>query len=75
MSLFGACASQLIAMNCDKLEVLETEMTEGLGARKGQRSPERVGYRAGYYERSLITRVGRIELKVPQDRDGRFSTP
>jgi transposase-like protein len=55
-------------------EVLETEMTETLGARKGQRIAERLGYRAGYYERSLITRVGRIELKVPQDRDGRFST-
>ena len=27
-----------------------------------------------YYSRSLITRVGTLELRVPQDRDGRFST-
>jgi putative transposase len=34
----------------------------------------RLGYRSGYYSRSLITRVGTLELRVPQDRDGRFST-
>ena len=32
------------------------------------------GYRSGYYARTLITRVGKLELRVPQDRDGRFST-
>jgi putative transposase len=26
------------------------------------------------YERTLITRVGKLELRVPQDRQGRFST-
>ena len=30
--------------------------------------------RSGYYTRSLITRVGKLELRVPQDRHGRFST-
>ena len=55
-------------------DVLEEEMTAALGAGKGERSAGRVGYRSGYYERSLVTRVGRIELRVPQDRDGRFST-
>ena len=55
-------------------EVLETEMTEALGAEKGERSEGRLGYRSGHYPRSLITRVGKIELKVPQDRQGRFST-
>ena len=34
----------------------------------------RAGYRAGYYERGLITRVGKIELRVPRDRSGEFST-
>jgi len=33
-----------------------------------------LGYRAGYYRRSLVTRVGTLELRVPQDREGRFST-
>jgi putative transposase len=55
-------------------ELLEAEITEALGAGKGERTPERLGYRAGYYGRTLITRVGKLELRVPQDRAGRFST-
>jgi putative transposase len=55
-------------------EVLEAEMTEAVGAAKSQRNGERVGYRSGYYTRKLVTRVGSVELRVPQDRQGRFST-
>ena len=55
-------------------EVLEAEMDEALGASKGERTPERLGYRSGYYGRTLVTRVGKLELRVPQDRAGRFST-
>jgi putative transposase len=55
-------------------EVLEAEMDETVGARKGERSSERTGYRSGYYTRGLVTRVGKLELRVPQDRAGRFST-
>ena len=55
-------------------EVLESEMTSLLGASKGERVETRVGYRSGYYERSLVTRVGALELRVPQDRNGCFST-
>lgn len=55
-------------------EVLEAEMTEALGAEKSERSAGRVGYRSGYYTRKLVTRVGTMELRVPQDREGRFST-
>jgi putative transposase len=55
-------------------EVLEAEMTEAVGAPKGARTDGRRGYRSGYYERDLITRLGRIELRVPQDRNGLFST-
>lgn len=53
---------------------LEAEMSEALGAEKGERTGLRVGYRSGYYRRALITRVGTLELRVPQDRQGRFST-
>src|SRR6201993_4137691 len=53
---------------------LEAEMTETIGAAKGERTDTRLGYRSGYYSRSLITRVGTLELRVPQDRQGRFST-
>jgi putative transposase len=55
-------------------EVLEAAMEAALGAGKGERTSERLGYRSGYYGRKLITRVGTLELRVPQDRAGRFST-
>jgi putative transposase len=55
-------------------EVLEAEMTETLQARPGERTSERLGLRSGSYSRTLITRVGKLELRVPQDRQGRFST-
>jgi len=55
-------------------EVLESEMDETVQASKGERTPARLVYRSGVYTRSLVTRVGALELRVPQDRDGRFST-
>ena len=55
-------------------EMLEAEMADALGAEKGERTAARLGYRSGYYSRTLVTRVGKLELRVPQDRDGRFST-
>src|SRR5437762_11140376 len=55
-------------------QVLEAEMDEALQASKGERTAGRLGYRAGYYSRMLVTRVGHIELRVPQDRQGRFRT-
>jgi len=55
-------------------QVLEAEMDEALGAEKGERTPTRQGYRSGYYSRTLVTRVGKLELRVPQDRQGRFRT-
>ena len=51
-------------------EVLEAEMTEALGAEKGERTAGRQGYRSGYYGRTLITRVGKLELRVPAGPDG-----
>lgn len=55
-------------------EVLEGEMTEFLGAAPGERTEARNGYRAGYYGRNLVTRIGKLELRVPRDRSGEFST-
>ncbi len=63
-----------ILMRTALQEVLEAEMTETVGAAKGERTDDRLGYRSGYYGRTLVTRVGKLELRVPQDRDGRFST-
>src|SRR5580693_4778563 len=53
---------------------LEAEMSATIGAEKGERTETRLAYRSGYYPRSLVTRVGTLELRVPQDRAGRFST-
>ncbi len=55
-------------------EVLEAEMSEHLQADRYERTGERRGYRSGHYSRNLVTRVGTLELRVPQDRQGRFST-
>jgi len=55
-------------------DVLEAEMDGTVGAQKSERSEARVGYRAGYYTRTLVTRVGKLVLRVPQDRQGRFRT-
>lgn len=54
--------------------ILEVEMEECLQAGKHERSAQRLGYRSGYYRRRLITRVGTLVLRVPQDRAGHFST-
>jgi putative transposase len=36
---------------------LEAEMTEAIGAEKGEWTETQLSYRNGYYSRSLITRV------------------
>jgi len=54
--------------------ILEAEMTAHLGAARYERSAGRTGYRNGAKPRTLHTRVGTLELRVPQDRDGTFST-
>ncbi len=73
--VFGADKDSLKELLREVLqEVLEQEMTDALGAEKGERSPGRLGYRSGYYSRSLVTRVGKLELRIPQDRQGQFST-
>ena len=53
-------------------QFLEAEITSFLQAEPYQRTGDRRGYRNGYKPRVLKTRVGRIELSIPQDREGRF---
>jgi transposase-like protein len=55
-------------------EMLEMEFTDQLGAGPYERTPGRRGYRNGYRERQLHTRVGTVTLRVPRDREGKFST-
>jgi transposase-like protein len=56
------------------LTFLPSDITDTGSAEKGERTETRLSYRSGYCGRSLITRVGTLELRVPQDRLGRFST-
>jgi putative transposase len=54
--------------------LLEAEMTEHIGAAPYERTQDRKGQRNGYKPRTLRTRVGTLNLAVPQDRQGAFST-
>ncbi len=55
-------------------QILEAEMTAHIGVDKYERGEHRRGHRNGYKPRELKTRVGRLSLLVPQDREGTFST-
>jgi len=48
-------------------QLLEAEMTEHIGAAPYERSATRSGHRNGYKPRALRTRVGTLNLLVPQD--------
>ena len=54
--------------------ILEEEITGFLNAEVYERTDSRKGYRNGYKPRTLKTRVGRIDLMIPKDREGRFQT-
>jgi putative transposase len=55
-------------------QILEAEMSEHIGAAPYERAEKRKGHRNGYKPRTLRTRVGSLNLLVPQDREGTFST-
>lgn len=55
-------------------QILEVEMTEHIGAAPYERAQGRTGHRNGHKPRTLRTRVGALNLMVPQDREGTFST-
>lgn len=53
-------------------QVLEAQMSEHLGANRYEHNEDRTGYRNGYRSRTLYTRVGPLNLRIPQTRDGSF---
>ena len=71
MSDSGAIA-QLLAGVLN--QVLEAQATDQIGAKPYERNEQRGGYRNGVRIRTLYTRVGPLTLRVPQFRDGSFST-
>jgi len=56
-------------------DILEMQMTQHIGAEPYERSNSRKGQRNGYKPRIIRTRVGTLNLLVPQDREGTFSSP
>lgn len=55
-------------------QVLEAQVTEQLQAAPHERTGTRLGYRNGYKPRKLTTRVGTLTLRIPQIREGKFSS-
>ena len=52
--------------------LMEAERDAYVGAAPFERTGVRRTQRNGYKPRTLTTRVGRLELRVPKTRDGRF---
>jgi len=55
-------------------ELCKIEFSQQIGTERYEKSEERPGYRNGFSKGDLFTRVGHITLRVPRDREGRFST-
>jgi transposase-like protein len=56
-------------------ELMEAEITNEIGARHGEVSPDRTTHRNGYRPREWETRVGEICLAVPRKRSGEAYFP
>ena len=54
--------------------ILHAEFDRFIGAGPYERNKERRGYRNGSYTRSLLTRIGRIDLQICRDREGVFQS-
>ncbi len=53
-------------------EAMKIERSEYLGAAPYQRTEERRSYANGFKEKTVNTRLGKLELRVPQTRDSQF---
>jgi putative transposase len=53
-------------------ELMEAEVAAQIGAKLGQRTPERVTHRNGYRPRDWDTRVGELGLAIPRLRQGSY---
>ena len=54
--------------------LLDAEADELCGAKRYERTPERLDTRAGCYTRSLLTKAGEVKLQVPRLRSLPFET-
>jgi putative transposase len=53
-------------------QLMEAEVSELIGAERGQRSEERLTHRNGYRPRRWDTRAGELELAIPKLRRGSY---
>src|SRR5438477_265143 len=53
-------------------QLMEAEVSELIGAERGERSEERLTHRNGYRPRRWDTRAGEIELQIPKIRRGSY---
>ena len=53
-------------------EAMKIERTEYIGAEPYQRTEQRRSYANGFKSKTVNSRLGKLELKVPQTRDGDF---
>jgi putative transposase len=53
-------------------ELMESEISELIGAARGERSEDRATHRNGYRPRRWDTRAGEIELQIPKIRQGSY---
>jgi len=53
-------------------QLMEAEVSELIGAERGERSRERLTHRNGYRQRAWQTRAGEIELAIPKIRRGSY---
>ena len=51
---------------------MEADVDGLIGASRHERSTRRVSYRNGYRDRSLDTRVGSLQLRIPKLRQGSY---
>src|SRR5215204_1385336 len=55
--------------------LMETDVEGLIGAGRHERSAERLNYRNGYRDRTLDTRLGSLQLRVPELRQGSYFPP
>ena len=55
--------------------LMETDVEGVIGAGRHERSAERLNWRNGYRERTLDTRLGSLNLKIPKLRQGSYFPP
>jgi putative transposase len=55
--------------------LMETDVEGLIGAGRHERSPERLNYRNGFRDRTLDTRLGQLQLRIPKLRQGSYFPP